>query len=168
MAQKPGKGDDATFLIAFFGVHNCRTSKQMTFFGDSWDKAGQHRYVLKINFWVSKIDFFYMNLTWPWVKYKNKCHHRILPSKWPIRHVSYDTRAIFSCVDLIWPGLDLDLYLAWASYLHDIFVFPSVAFWRGLGLQLSLVWSWQPIRAIRFSFDIWPDLDQTFDLLRKF
>ena len=31
MAQKPGKGDDVTFLNRIFGISNCRTSKQMTF-----------------------------------------------------------------------------------------------------------------------------------------
>ena len=31
IAQKPGKGDDVTFLNRIFGIFNCRTSKQMTF-----------------------------------------------------------------------------------------------------------------------------------------
>ena len=37
--------------------------------------------------------------------------------------------------------LTFDMYLALASYLHGIFVVPSVAFWQVLGLQLYLVLS---------------------------
>ena len=32
MTQKAGKGDDVTYLNRIFGISNCRTSKQMTFF----------------------------------------------------------------------------------------------------------------------------------------
>ena len=31
MAQKPGKGDDVTFLNRILGISNCRTSEQMTY-----------------------------------------------------------------------------------------------------------------------------------------
>ena len=131
----------------------------MTFL-ESGGKTGQDRYVLKIIYEFRNLfvllskDSFDLNLTW--VRYENECHHRILRSKWLIKYVSHDTRAIFSCGDLIWPDIDFDLYLALASYLHGIFVIPSVAFWQGLGLQRSLVWSRQPIKAIRFSFEFAP------------
>ena len=72
----------------------------------------------------------------------------------------------FSYGDIIWPGLDLDLFLALVSYLHGIFFIPSKAFWQSLGLQ-SPAWPRQPIRPKRVSFDLWPALDPTFDLSRK-
>ena len=61
MAQKPGEGDDVTFLNRIFGICNCRTSKQMTF-SEFRDKTGQDRYVLKRHFWFSKFDLFDLNL----------------------------------------------------------------------------------------------------------
>ena len=115
------------------------------------------RYVcFKRNIWVSKFAPFYLNWTWPWVRCENECHHRILRPKWLTKHVSHDIRAIFSSGDLIWPDLGLDLYLALASYLHGIFIIPSQAFWQGLGLQLTLVWSRQPIRRYEsaLNFDL--------------
>ena len=156
------------FWNSILGICNCRTTKQMTFLV-FWDKTGQYRYVLKIKFRFSKCDLFYLSLTWPKVKCENECHHRILRVKWPKKHVSHDTRAIFLYGDLIWPDLDLDLCLASISYLHDIFVIPSAAFSQSLRLQLSLVWFRQPIRRKEsaLTFDLWPDLDPTFDLAKK-
>ena len=70
--------------------------------------------------------------------------------------MSHDARAIFLCGDLMflaservltWPWPWPVLNLALVSYLHGIFVIPSVVFWQGLGVQLSLVWSRQPIRV---------------------
>ena len=58
---------------------------------------------------------------------------------------------------------DLTLILALVSYLHGIFIIPSEASWHSFGLQLSLVWSQQPIRH-RVSSDLWPGLDPTFKL----
>ena len=126
------------FWTAIFGISNCRTAKQMTFL-EYWDRTGQDSYVLKRIFWVRKFGFFDLSLTWPSVRYENERCRRILRSKWPIRHVSHDTRAIFLCSDLIWPDLDIDLYLTFASYLHDIFVIPSVEFWAGLKLAAVAV-----------------------------
>ena len=68
---------------------------------------------------------------------------------------THDTRAIFSFKDLISPDLDLGLYLASASYLHYIFVIPSVAFWQGLDFGLAAVSGLisAAAKAIRVSFD---------------
>ena len=83
-------------------------------------------------------------------------------------HKTSATRAVFSYDGLTWPDIDLDLHLALVSYLHDIFMIPSVAFWKSLGWQLSLVWSLQPIRQRRsvLTFDL--ALTRHLTLLRKF
>ena len=33
MAQRPGEGNDVTFRKSIVGISDCRTTKQMTFFG---------------------------------------------------------------------------------------------------------------------------------------
>ena len=73
-------------------------------------------------------------------------HHQFLRPKWPIKHVSHDIHATFSFVDLIWPDLDLDLYLVQGPYLYATFFITWEALLQSLGLQLLLVLSREPIR----------------------
>ena len=164
MAQKPWTGDDATSLNRIFGHLWFSLAKTNDFF-ESGDKTGQDRYALKIFFTFEIWPF----LIWTWPDLGQDM--KMTPSNYTFqtthKNDSHDTLAMFSCSDLIWPDRDLGLYLALASYLHCIFVIPSVASWQGLGLQLYLVWSRQPIKAIRFSFNLRHDLDPTFDLVKK-
>ena len=60
---------------------------------------------------------------------------------------------------------DLDLWLAWASYLYGTTVVPSEALWKSVGLQLRLVSAADKVKRVRFDF--WPDPDLTLDLLKK-
>ena len=66
--------------------------------------------------------------------------------------MSDDIRAIFLCIDLIWPNLNL--YLALASYLQGIFVITPVAFWQGFGLVVVSGLVSAADKATRVSFDL--------------
>ena len=67
--------------------------------------------------------------------------------------MTHGTRAIFSYGDLIRLELDLDLCLALVTYLHDIFIIPSVVFAEfGLAAVSGVVSAAD--KAKRDSFDL--------------
>ena len=67
---------------------------------------------LKENFEFEESTKFDLMLTYPQITLKNVCLQQSLRLKWLLKHVSHDTHITFSFDDVIWPGLDLDLYLA--------------------------------------------------------
>ena len=80
--------------------------------------------------------------------------------------MSHDPRAIHSYVDLTWP--DLDLNLALASYLHGMVgrhPFSSIIAEFALAAVSGLVLAAD--RAKRVSFDLWPDINPTYDLAKE-
>ena len=115
----------------------------------------------KFSFW--KFDLL---LTFPGVKPKNECHHRILRSKWSIKLVSHDRNTTFS---FRWP------YLTWS--------WP----WPLLSIRPILTHNLlQPLRSLlaKFGFaaiisrisvadkaksdrlDLWPDRDLDCNLFK--
>ena len=124
-----------------FGISNCRMSKQMTFF-ELWDKTGEDMYLFKNKFWFSKFDIFWPELDlilgqmWKWVSPSNSTPQ--------MTHKTGYTRYIFMRLPrLTWPCLWPVFSI---SLLRGIFIIPSQAFWQGVGMQLTLVWSRQQIR----------------------
>ena len=144
------KGDDVTFWIAFFGIYNCRTSKQLTFL-ESSDKTGQNRYVFELDLTLGQI--------WKWVSSSNfafQMTHKTCVTpyscyifmRWP--HLTWP-----------WPELSISLLLTW--HLRHPFSSILAGFWLAAvsGLvsptdkgNTSYIWPW-------------PDLDPTFDLVKK-
>ena len=162
---KPGKCDDVTFLKRIIWAFLVVRQHKWHFWNSETklDKTG--RYVFKRKFRVSKFDLFDLNLTWPCVRYANESHHLIVRPKWFTKHVSNDTCAIFSSGDLIWPDLDLDLYLPLTACLHVLFIIPSVAFWFGVVAVSGLVSAAD--KGMRVSFDLCMTLTRYLTLLRK-
>ena len=117
-------------------------------------------------FYDSKFDVFILELTGSWGKCENECHHRILRLKWPVKHVSRDTRAIFSYVTSFDLTLIFDLCLALATIRHLYHPFSSTFAQFELAALSDLVSAAN--KAKRVSFDLWPDFDPTLDLLRTF
>ena len=116
------------FYVIFFSFLNVIRQNKWHFWTliQNWTK--QICFIRK--FWVLEFDVFLpelhltMGQRWKWVSL-------LYPSsKYPVKHVSHDTLAIFSHCDLIWPDIDLGLYLGLAFYLHRILVIPSVAIWQ--------------------------------------
>ena len=99
-------------------------------FLESWDITGLDRYVLKTNFPVSKFQLFDLNLTWPWVRYENECHHRILRPKWPINVWTCVTRYLcyisMRWPHLTWPGPWPVLSISLLLTLHLLHPFSSI------------------------------------------
>ena len=93
------------------------------------------------------------------VKFKNECHHQILHPKWAILDVSHGPHAKSSFGDLIWPDLDLDLYLLYFLFICFLLFTPREAFWQNLGLQLLVV-----DKAKSGNFYLWLDLDLICEL----
>ena len=153
------------FWKSIFGICNCRTTKQMPFL-EFWDKTGQDGYVLKRTFEFSKCDLF--TWTWPDLRSNVKMSVTIEFYVWnDPKNMCHTTLVIFLYGDLIWPDLDLDLRSASISYLHGIFVIPSVAFSQSLRLRLSLVWFRQPIRRKESALTFDLTLTQHLTLLKK-
>ena len=165
MAQKPCKGDDITLLKRNFWHLHLSSVKTNNIFGILRQNWTSREFFFSRKSWVLKFDLFDLNMTWPWVRCENECHYRILRPKWPIQHMSHDTHVVFLYGDLIWP--DVDLYLALASYLHDIFVIPSEAYWWSFRLVVASGLVSATEKAKRVSFDIWPDIDQIFGLAKE-
>ena len=81
------------------------------------DKIGMFcKKLLSFEIWLNlTLD---LKLMFSGVKFRNKCCHRIMRPRCLIKYVSHGTRVIFWLGDLIWPDLDLDLYL-----VHSVFAY---------------------------------------------
>ena len=145
----------STQLLAFLIV--VRQSKWQ--FWNPRTKLDSKGMFWKENFEFRNLTFFDLNMTWPRVRYENLCHHRILRPKQSIKHVSHDTRAMFSYGGLTWPDLDLNLCLLSISVLltwHLRHPFSSTLAVFGLAAVSDLVPAAH--KAMQVSFDL------TFDL----
>ena len=126
------------------------------------DKTGTF-FVRKIWIWdFDLIHLAWLTLTFSWIKFTDECRHRILLPKWPIKHVSHDTHATFWFGDLIWPELDLDLYL---HSIRPILICYILHHLRSLlaGFGLAVVISSISVanKEKSIDFDPWPDLSLT-------
>ena len=105
------------------------------------------------------LTYFDLKLTFPQVKLKNECHHRLLRPKWPTKHALHDIHATFSFGDLVWPDLDLDPYLVWDPYLQATFFISWEAF-RKFGFTAVVSPVSGANQAKNDNLDLWPDLDK--------
>ena len=90
------QNDDVTFLKHFlaFLIVVCQNKRYVWDTETKLDKKGM--FSMK----HLKFDLICLTLTYPRVKSKSECHHRILHSKWPIRHVSHTLIQYFHLVVL--------------------------------------------------------------------
>ena len=82
---------------------------------------------------------------------QNMCHATLV-QWWP--HVTWLW---------LWPILSDSIIILFTWHLRH----PFRTFSQSLRLQLSLVWSRQADKAKRVRFDIWPDIDPTFNISIK-
>ena len=152
---------------AFFGIYNSPTSKHnvSSKTRDKMDKIGM---TLKgdFEFWI--LTSLCLNLTFSRVKSKNECHYRILRPKRPMKHASRDIHATLLFGDLIWPDLDLYLYLFSMGPIH---ICQLLHLPRSLLAKFRFPCVISPVLvadyAKRDDFDLWPHLDLTCDLFEK-
>ena len=159
MAKKTDTGNDVTFWNASFVISDVVRQNKWHF----WDPETK----------LDKIDMFFMvNLSfkiwpiWPAIgltlremfKWETPSN---FTSRWLIKHVSYDTRIIFSRWPQLtwpWPVISISLLLSW----HLRHPFSSI--FAELRL-LSLVWSRQPIRWKESALTFDPTLNRHLTLL---
>ena len=69
-----------------------------------------------------------------WVNCKNKWHHWILRTKWPIKHMSHDTHACHSCTpheEVLGPGARCK------AFMHDLLSYDDLT-WPDFTLRCTM------------------------------
>ena len=136
-------------------------------FSESQNKMAQDRRVYEIFIIGSKSDYFYPDrdlALGPLRKWVSPLDSTFQMTR---ATCSHDIFTIFSSGGFIWPDLDhiskglATPVLSISPYLYGPFVIPSEAFSQNLRSQLSRLPAAD--RAKRVSFDLWHDLDPTFD-----
>ena len=126
-AEKTGMLITSAFLSLTFGI-SLLIVKINDFFGilrPDWTKQA----CFERKAWVLNLA---LASAFPWVKFEDACHHRILSPKGAIKHVSHYTyHTTFLFGDFIWP--DFDLYLALGICLYRTFFTSWEAFITKLG-----------------------------------